>query len=139
MAETSAIFLDSAGIYAVIDEEDRFHQEALDTYDSLVGVGRELLITSYTFIETIALLERRLGFDAVADLMRRVQSHRIAVVWIDDAAHWEVWRQYAGNRATRLNFVDWTTVVLAQGMGAPIFTFDGGFAEAGFAVLPEEN
>ncbi len=40
------------------------------------------------------------------------------------------------DRGRSLSFVDWTTVVASHEVGAPVFTFDGGFANQGLPVLP---
>ena len=40
------------------------------------------------------------------------------------------------HRGQGLSFVDWTTVVASREIGAPVFTFDGGFANQGLPVVP---
>ncbi len=35
-----------------------------------------------------------------------------------------------------LSFVDWTIAVASREMGAPVFTFDSGFANEALPVLP---
>ena len=42
-------------------------------------------------------------------------------------------------RGRGLSLVDWTIAVASREMGAPVFTFDGGLANEGLAVLPRHD
>ena len=99
---------------------------------------QEFWTTSYTLVETIALLHRRLGFSAVADFSEWRRQSDIHVSWIDSRVHTEAWDRYMAERGRGLSFVDWTTVVLSREMRVPVpvFTFDAGFANQGLAVVP---
>ena len=52
--------------------------------------------TSYVLVETVALMDRRLGFASVLDFEGWRSEAHIEVLWIDASSHeQETWRQYA--------------------------------------------
>lgn len=92
--------------------------------------------TSYTLVETIALLHRRLGFEVVSKFSEWSRAN-LRVLWIDSRLHDEAWGRFMTERGQGLSFVDWTTVVTSSDMGfSPVFTFDDGFANQGLTVVP---
>lgn len=95
----------------------------------------ELWATSYTLVETVALLHRRLGFEIVSEFSEW-REVSLQVLWIDSRMHDEAWDLYMAEQGRGLSFVDWTTAVASREIGAPVFTFDGGFASQGIHVLP---
>ena len=91
--------------------------------------------TSYALVETSALMHRRLGFEVVSEFS--VWSHsNLQVLWIDEQLHAEAWSRFMDDRGQGLSFVDWTIVIASREMDAPVFTFDGGFANQGLRVVP---
>ena len=92
-------------------------------------------MTSYTLVETVALLHRRLGFEVVSRFSEWRESN-LQVLWIDSRMHTVAWERYMAKQGRGLSFVDWTTAVASHEMDAPVFTFDGGFASKGLPVVP---
>lgn len=129
------VIVDTSAFYALISEGDLFHDRAKSAYERLVDRERTLLATSYTVVETVALLHRRLGFEAV-EKFSEWRASRLDVLWIDDRIHQAAWNQFIAAKGERLSFVDWTTVVASRVLEAPVFTFDGGFAAQGLPVVP---
>ena len=50
--------------------------------------------------------------------------------------HADAWGRFMAARGRGLSFVDWTIAVVSREMGAPVFTFDGGFANEALPVVP---
>ena len=138
MATPERVLIDTSALYALRSATDLFHHRASTAYDRLKDTNPELWVTSYTLVETVALLHRRLGFEVVSEFSGWSQSN-LQVVWIDSRAHTAAWDRYMAERGRGLSFVDWTTAVASREMGAPVFTFDGGFANEGLAVVPRHN
>lgn len=92
--------------------------------------------TSYVLVETVALLHRRLGFEVVLEFSEWRRRSNLQVIWIDGSIHDAAWDRFMDRRGSGLSLVDWTIVVASREMGAPVFTFDGGFANEGLAVMP---
>ncbi len=55
------IFVDTSAIFALADGIDARHDEATRAFDALLRTGRRLFTHSYVLVESMALLQRRLG------------------------------------------------------------------------------
>ncbi|NJR43911.1 MAG: tetratricopeptide repeat protein, partial [Akkermansiaceae bacterium] len=58
-----------AEVYAVLDRDDAVHERARRTWEDLLGDERLLITTNYVALETAALVQHRLGMEAVRVLM----------------------------------------------------------------------
>ena len=135
MADFDRILIDTSAIYALRSEDDRFHHEANFIFNRLKDENPQFFVTSYTLVETIALLHRRLGFQVVSEFSEWREAN-LRVVWVDNPMHAAAWERYMAEQGRGLSFVDWTIVVASRDMGAPIFTFDSDFAIQGLPVVP---
>ena len=79
----TTVFVDTSGFYAFLDKTDPFHREAKE----LFLPGREenwgLLTSSLVVQETWALIQARLGWDALEDWLCSLLP-LCQVVWIDE-------------------------------------------------------
>ncbi len=135
MAGHERVMFDTSALYALRAETDLFHLRTSVAYRQLMDQHHELWTTSYALVETVALLHRRLGFGVVSEFSEWRESN-LRVFWIDGRLHDEAWGRFMAAKGLGLSFVDWTIVIAAREMSAPVFTFDGGFANEGLAVLP---
>ncbi len=129
------VLIDTSAFYALVSATDSFHRQAGETYDRLIDRDQELWATSYVLVETIALVHRRLGFQALSELMESVQGN-LRVFWVESTVHTEAWKRLTASQGSGLSFVDWTTALVSSMLKAYVFTFDRGFANQGLAVLP---
>ncbi len=136
MADSDRVLIDTSALYALHSNADLFHDRANVAFQDLKDTKQELWTTSYTLVETIALLHRRLGFLTVSEFSEWRRRSDIHVYWIDRRVHDQAWNRYMAEQGRGLSLVDWTTVVLSHEMRVPVFTFDGGFANQGLAVVP---
>ena len=133
------VLVDTSAFYALFSATDLFHDRARSAYELLIDREYELWTTSYTLIETIALLHRRVDF-LVVSRFAEWRSSNLGVLWIDSRVHDSAWRLFANTHGRGLSFVDWTTVVASREIdNAPVFTFDGGFASQGLPVVPRHR
>ena len=135
MAAADKVVIDSSAFFALLVDDDAFHQQALGYYHLLLEREQELWTTSYVLSETIALLQRRRGFESARSFVEKFEPS-IRVHWVDAAVHQAAWRRYADSRGAGMNLVDWTVATVAESMNAQIFTFDSDFSNQGFAVVP---
>jgi len=63
------VFVDTSALYALMDRDDRNHPAARDTWRDLLKGEVSLLTTSYVVVEITALVQHRLGIDAVRTLL----------------------------------------------------------------------
>ena len=137
MALPDRVLIDTSAFYALRSATDRFHNRASGAYERLIDREQELWTTSYTLVETVSLLHRRLGFDVVVEFSEWRRRANLQVLWIDSRMHAEAWNRFMAEQGRGLSFVDWTTVVASLEMeNAPVFTFDAGFANLGRPVVP---
>lgn len=132
------VLMDTSAFYALLSATDLFHDRARATLELLFDREYELWTTSYTLVETIALLHRRLDFEVVSKFIEW-RSSNLGVLWIDSRVHDSAWGLFVNAQGRGLSFVDWTTVVASREIGdAPVFTFDTGFANEGLPVVPRQ-
>ena len=81
-----ATLIDTSALYVLIDELDPDHAAALAILDRLRTDDMDLVMHSYALGETIALLQRRFGLDAVRRLVD-VFLPIIEVAWVDPDLH----------------------------------------------------
>lgn len=82
----SAVFIDTSAILALMVRSDRAHQSAVKAFNKLRSRQTELVTTSYVLVETYALLDRRLGREAVLDF-RENFAPLFRVIWVDRGLH----------------------------------------------------
>ena len=80
------VFVDTSGFYACLDCTDPFHHAALAAFECAEQEGWTLVTTNYVTHETWALVQRRLGWDAVETFLNDLLP-RCAVQWVDENLH----------------------------------------------------
>ncbi len=133
----AATFVDTSGLYAVLDRDDGFHQRAATSWRSLVEQNAALLTQSYVLLELVALAQRRLGMDAVRALSDDLLP-LVRVVWVDEALHEMGMTALRAAAERDISLVDWISFEVMRQRGvAQAFGFDSHFRDHGFTLLPE--
>lgn len=128
------VFVDTSALYALLDEDDRFHAAAADTFRAMVG--QELVTQAYVLVETLALVGHRLGFGAVEQLADTLLPV-IDVSTVDDALHAKSLAAFRAGRTTAVSFVDRVSFAFMRQRGVDLaFAFDADFASEGFRLVP---
>ncbi len=79
------IFLDTSAIYAWADAADPNHAVAVRSLQAILESGEDLLTHNYVLVESVALLQARLGLLAANKLGR--DAANFAVEWVDAELH----------------------------------------------------
>jgi len=116
------VVVDTSALYALLNKNDQFHGQAEPLLESLLNFESDLWITSYALVETMALVERRLGKTMVKRMLEAMKS-ALKVFFITPSFHTEIQARHLG-KDTALSFVDWSCVLLGEYLHAPVFTFD---------------
>lgn len=130
------VFIDTSAFYAILDADDGQHKPAKQTWVALLSEATDLVCSNYVIVETTALVQNRLGIEAV----RAFQEDMLPVVrikWVDEQAHQAgvTALMTAGRR--HLSLVDCVSFDLMRRFGIRrSFAFDPHFAEQGFDLLP---
>lgn len=109
-------FVDTSGFYAFLDRDDRFHAEAKRLFLKSEAGGWALVTSSYVVHESWALIQARLGWEAVEDFLREMVV-RCRIVWVDERLHGLGAARARQARERRLSLTDCVSfeVMLAEG------------------------
>lgn len=130
------IFVDTSALLAVIDADDRFHPSAFRFWEQQLSGPAVFLTSNYVVLEATALIQNRLGMDAVSLLYGEILPV-IRQEWIDPGLHQRAVAALLAARRRDVSLVDYTSFELMRQLGiCAAFTFDRHFAEQGFEVLP---
>jgi len=133
------IFVDTSGLYALVDKKDSHHPAARKVVERLVRSGRRLLATDYVVAETVNLANARSGSGVairVLDLLE--QSAGIRIEWIG-VARFDMTKAFFRRHADHAySFTDCTSFIVMRELKlTQALTSDRHFAQAGFeALLP---
>lgn len=95
-----------------------------------------LLCTNYILLETFALVQHRLGLEALTIFQSDVASV-LSVRWVDPRVHAAAVAALLIARRRKLSLVDCVSFEIARRSGVETaFAFDRHFAEQGFQCLP---
>ncbi|MDY0028003.1 MAG: PIN domain-containing protein [Candidatus Humimicrobiaceae bacterium] len=130
------IFIDTSALFALMDSGDKFHKESSNTFIKLANNRSVFHSSNYIIIETIVLVQNRLGLDA----LRIFQNNIVPVVnihWVDERVHNIAINSLLIACRKSMSFVDCTSFELMRLLGLEeVFAFDRHFKEQGFKLLP---
>lgn len=78
-----SVFVDTSGFYALLDQTDRFHQEAKSLFLQACDEKWHLITSSMVVHESWALIQARLGWEAVEDWLQGVLMN-CEVIWVGE-------------------------------------------------------
>src|SRR5262245_43886076 len=79
------IFLDTSAIYAWVDSNDPNHVTAVERLQAILNIGEELLTHNYVLMESLALVQARIGVAAAVKLAK--DSELFVIHWVDKDLH----------------------------------------------------
>jgi predicted nucleic acid-binding protein len=80
------VFVDTSGFYALLDRTDPSHADCLERFRKAEAESWALITTNYVIHETWALVQARLGWEAVAAWRDRMVP-LCEIVWVDEQLH----------------------------------------------------
>ena len=128
------IFLDTSAIYAWVDKADPNHRAAVERLEALLNQEEELLTHNYILVESVALLQARLGHSTAAKFAK--DSAIFLVEWVDKDLHASAIREWERSGNRRLSLVDHISfLVMKRRDVVTAFAFDSDFKTAGFRLF----
>ena len=76
-----------------------------------------------------------MGFEPLKAFIRSIQDVW-DIYWVDRITHEEAWNRMTTRGGSRISFVDWSTIVVAENTRSMIFAFDQDFYREGLNVIP---
>lgn len=130
------MFVDTSVFLAVLNEDDPNYDSAAEHLATLVESGEELFCTNYILVEAYALIQNRLGMDAVRDFQRKILPS-IKIIWLGEEDHHRVVNKFVSENRKAVSFVDQSSFHAMRQQGImTVFTYDKHFREQGFTVIP---
>lgn len=130
-----SVFVDTSALLAVLDADDRYHARARGVWTDLIGRTQDLVSTNYVLVETFALVQHRLGMEAVRSLEEDILP-LMRVHWINEADHRAGVTALLTAGRRQLSLVDCVSfVVMRQLKLKTAFAFDNDFNEQGFETF----
>lgn len=130
------IFIDTSALFALINSNDNFHQQAKDQWKLLLEKKDSLFSNNYVILESISLMQRRFGMDGIHALHSEVLS-LLEIDWVDESQHQAAVNTFLKSNRRELSLVDCSSFESMRRLGIETaFAFDEHFHEQGFKVIP---
>ena len=130
-----AIFADTSAFYALLDGDDENHARSAGVWPKIMASDEKVVTTNYVLVETFALVQGRLGFEAVREFEEDVvpvlhvefvtpEIHRLGIAALLAASR------------RGLSLVDCVSFEVMRDLGIKsVFAFDGHFRQYGFSPI----
>lgn len=126
------IFVDTSALFDVLDVSSKTHKTTSQAWSKMLDSEAVLFTHNYVLVETLALIQNRLGMTAVtafAEDMLPVLSVR----WIDDATHKAALAALLTANRRQMSLVDCVSFQVMRELSVKtVFTLDAHFKQQGF-------
>ena len=130
------IYVDTSAFLAVVHSSDDHHEQAFQTWQKLIEENERLMCNNYVLVESIALIQHRVGIEALAILHNEIIPY-MEVEWLDESLHNAVVNIALNTKRRKLSLVDLSSFdTMRRYKINAAFTFDNHFREQGFDVIP---
>jgi len=127
------IFLDTSAIYALADRADPNHPIALGRLQKILESGDDIVTHNYILLESLALLQARLGNASATKFAK--DADLFTIEWVDRDLHLTAVRAWNGSGKRRVSFVDHVSfLVMIRRKIRMAFAFDADFSTQGFEL-----
>jgi len=130
------IFIDTSALFALLDGDDDNHKKAKKEWMLMLEQDSMLITSNYIVVEITALIQNRLGIDAVKALHESIMPLLI-MEWTTPEIHRSSIGALLIASKRRLSLVDCSSFAIMRSLGInKAFTFDPHFKEQGFTCIP---
>jgi predicted nucleic acid-binding protein len=130
------IFIDTSAFLAILDEDDKNHLAARKLWNKLLDSENVLISNNYVLVESFALIQRRLGMEAVRVFQEDILP-LINIEWIDNGIHKSGISALLAASRRKLSLVDCVSFEIMRTLSIKTaFAFDPHFTEMGFKSIP---
>ena len=131
-----SVFVDTSALIAILDADQPQHEEVIDAWErSAVGM-RSMFTSNYVLVESFALVQRRLGLEALRALAD-ILLPMLRPLWVDEELHAAAVAALFTAGRRRLSLVDCASFELMRRHGLTrALALDDDFSEQGFQLVP---
>ena len=131
-----SVFIDTSAFLALLDADEHHHPGVRSAWERTLNAEDPLFSTNYVLVETLALLQNRIGMNVVRLLHEDVLPV-INVLWVDQAIHQAAAGALLAASRKSLSLVDCSSFEVMRRHGIKrAFTLDRHFREQGFSCEP---
>lgn len=129
------IFIDTSAFYALLDRDDIHHPRAKKTWTELLKAVHTLVTSNYVLVETSALLQNRLGIEAIRAFHDDILP-LINIEFVASGTHQSGVAVLLSASRRDLSLVDCVSFEVMRTSGInTVFAFDKHFKEQGFTIV----
>jgi len=130
-----SVFIDTSALLAILDADDEHCKKAKGIWIRLISEEETIICSNYVLVETFALVQNRLGFEAVRTLQEDILP-MIMVEWVNEATHKAGVTGVLTAMRKKLSLVDCISFDIMRKLGIKkVFAFDPHFKEQGFVSV----
>ncbi len=130
------IFIDTSAFYALLDRDDENHRKAKNVWADLLKNENTLITSNYVLVETFALLQHRLGIEAVRGFQNDILP-LVNIEFVISELHRSCVSALLSASRRNLSLVDCVSFEMMRTLEIKTaFAFDPHFKEQGFNMLP---
>jgi len=130
------IFIDTSAFFALLDRDDDNHKKAKKIWIDLLDSENVLITSNYVLVESVALIQNRLGIEAVRGFHEDILP-LINIEWINAGTHKSGVSALLAASRRKLSLVDCVSFEIMRTLGIKtVFAFDPDFSEQGFQCIP---
>jgi predicted nucleic acid-binding protein len=130
------VYVDTSALLAILDADDANHEPASEVWRQLLADGRALVCNSAVLIESVALIQARLGLPAL-EAFRDAMLPILLVDWLDERSFSSAVNGVIDGQRRQVSVVDRSSFESARRFGVTdVLAFDRHFADEGFSCLP---
>ena len=130
-----SVFADTSGLYALLVGSEAAHDDVVRTFRDIVDRKQRIRTISYVVVETMALLQHRIGIEPVRDFDEHVYP-LLSVEWVSEELHRRGVRRLSRENRRRLSPVDCVSFEFMRQQGIDqVLGLDPHFVEAGHTLL----
>ncbi len=130
------LFIDTSAFFALLDKDDANHNKAKKAWTDILVFDNTITTSNYVLVECFALLQHRLGLEAVRGFQEDVLPI-INVEWIKESTHRAAVSALLAASKRKLSLVDCVSFETMRSSGIKtVFAFDPHFSDQGFTCIP---
>jgi len=130
------IFVDTSAFLALVHLDDPNHDQAMQTWKKLIEDEQQLISNNYVLVESIALIQRRLGLRAVSILHNDILPF-VEIDWLVEELHNSIVKAVIKTNRRQISLVDSSSFdTMRRYEVQTAFAFDSHFPDQGFEVIP---
>ncbi|MDL1985278.1 MAG: VapC toxin family PIN domain ribonuclease [Deltaproteobacteria bacterium] len=132
------VFVDTSGLFALLVQNDHMHIRAKENFSYFAEQNAQLVTSSFVLVETIALLQRRIGLAPVHDFNAKILP-LLDVIWVNDKWYTCAMQRLFAQNNRNVSLVDCLSFEIMDSLEIKYAFAFGHFEENGFTIAAFHN